>query len=91
MFQTWRDVCSLCTSVGACPRLGEIRARCLGESLGEICDWQGDKVFFVSKVRSLRVRGGYTPSLTLYAKTWDVWSICTSVEAHKSVPDLERL
>ena len=28
-----------------------------------------------------KVRGGCTPSLTLYAKTWDVWSICTSVGA----------
>ena len=35
------------------------------------------------------MRGGYTPSLTLDAKAWDVLSICTSVGAHKSVPDLE--
>ena len=34
------------------------------------------------------MRGGYTPSLTLYAKTWDVLSICTSVGAYKSVPRL---
>jgi hypothetical protein len=36
-----------------------------------------------------KVRGGYTPSVPLYAQTWDVWSICTSVGAWKSVPDLE--
>ena len=29
-------------------------------------------------------------ALTLYAKTWDAWSLCTSVEAWESVPDLER-
>ena len=37
-----------------------------------------------------KVRGDCTPSLTLYAKTWDAWSICTSVGAWESVPDLER-
>ena len=36
------------------------------------------------------MRGGCTPGVTLYAKTWDVLSICTSVEAYKSVQDLER-
>ena len=51
--------------------------------LGEIRDWQG-------VLERAKVRGGYTPSLTLYAKTWDVCSLCTSVGACKSVPDLER-
>ena len=37
-----------------------------------------------------KVRGGYTQGLTLFAQTWDAWSICTSVGAWESVPDLER-
>ena len=64
-----------------CSRLGEIRvgkvARCLGESQGE--RRIHTKSYLVCK------------DLGCMRKTWDVWSLCTSVGACKSVPDLEEI
>ena len=75
-------------------RLGMLGAYAQVLELGRLCSRLGE-IQLVQRTGCLeRKRQGKRRTahqgLTLFAKTWDAWSICTSVGAWESVPDLER-
>ena len=73
-------------------RLGMLGAYAQVLELGRVFQTWRDSTCAKDKVswRETRREEDCTQALTLFAKTWDAWSICTSVGAWESVPDLER-